>query len=71
MSHGDLVKITLVAEDVPHSFTIDSYRISKRVAPGQNVTLEFHADVTGAHTYYCSLTSDDCCRNMRGELVVR
>ena len=29
VGRGDLVKITLVAEDVPHSLTIDSYRISK------------------------------------------
>jgi cytochrome c oxidase subunit II len=71
VSRGDLVKITLVAEDVPHSFTIDSYRISKRASPGQNVTIEFHADATGAHPFYCGLTSDDCCRNMRGELIVR
>jgi heme/copper-type cytochrome/quinol oxidase subunit 2 len=71
VGRGDLVKITLVAEDMPHSFTIDSYRVSKRAAPGQNVTIELHADVVGTHIFYCSLTSEDCCRNMRGELVVR
>jgi heme/copper-type cytochrome/quinol oxidase subunit 2 len=67
---GDLVKITLVAEDEPHTFTIDSYRISKRAAPGRNATIEFHAEITGRHPYYCSLTADNCCRHMRGELVV-
>jgi heme/copper-type cytochrome/quinol oxidase subunit 2 len=71
VSRGDLVKITLVAEDMPHSFTIDSYRVSKRAAPGRNATIEFHADTLGTHAFYCSLTSDDCCRSMRGELVVR
>jgi cytochrome c oxidase subunit II len=71
VSRGDLVKITLVAEDRPHSLTIDAYRVSKRAAPGQNAIIELHADVVGAHTFYCSLTSEDCCRSMRGELVVR
>jgi heme/copper-type cytochrome/quinol oxidase subunit 2 len=71
VNRGDLVKITLMAEDIPHSFTIDSYRVSKRAAPGQNVTIELHADTLGTHTFYCSLSSEDCCRNMRGELVVR
>jgi heme/copper-type cytochrome/quinol oxidase subunit 2 len=71
VARGDMVKITLVAEDTAHSFTVDSYRISKRASSGQSVTIEFHADVAGTFPFYCSLTSDDCCRNMRGELVVR
>ena len=31
----DLVKITLTARDIAHSFTIDNYRIAKRAAAGQ------------------------------------
>lgn len=71
VARGDSVKITLVAEDTAHSFSIDAYRISKRASVGQSVTIEFHADVAGTYPFYCSLTSDDCCRNMRGELIVR
>ena len=71
VNHGDMVKITLVAEDIPHSWTLDAYRISKRAAPGTNVTVEFRADVAGTHVFYCSLTAEDGCRQMRGELVVR
>jgi heme/copper-type cytochrome/quinol oxidase subunit 2 len=71
VARGDMVKITLVAEDTAHSFTIDSYRISKRASPRQSVIIEFHADVAGTFPFYCSLTLDDCCRNMRGDLVVR
>jgi heme/copper-type cytochrome/quinol oxidase subunit 2 len=51
--------------------TIDSYRISKRVSPGQPVTFEFRADHPGTFPYYCNLQIDDGCRRMRGELVVR
>ncbi len=71
VEQDDIVKITLRSEDIPHSFTIDDYRISKRAAPGQPVTFEFRADRAGTFRYYCELTSDPKCRDMRGELVVR
>ncbi len=68
---GDVVKITLIAEDVPHSFTVDQYRIAKRAAPGKPVTFEFRADRAGTFPYYCNLTTDDAdCKNTRGELIV-
>jgi cytochrome c oxidase subunit 2 len=71
VNQGDIVKITLIAEDVPHSFTIDEYRISKRASPERSVTFEFCADKPGRFVFYCSLTADQRCREMRGELLVR
>lgn len=68
---GDLVTIHLTAEDIPHSFTIDAYRIAKRANPGQTVTFEFRADRAGRFPFYCNLAIDDGCRDMRGELVVQ
>lgn len=70
VTQDDVVRITLVADDVPHSFTLDAYRIAKRAAPGQPVTFEFRADRAGTFTFYCNLTIDDGCRKMRGELIV-
>ncbi len=70
VGQDDLVKITLIAEDIPHSFTIDAYRIAKRAAPGRPVTFEFRADRPGTFVFYCNLTGEDGCRTMRGELVV-
>jgi heme/copper-type cytochrome/quinol oxidase subunit 2 len=67
----DLVKITLRTEDIAHSFTIDGYRIAKRVSPGQTVVFEFRADQPGRFPFYCNLTIDDGCKAMRGELIVR
>lgn len=67
----DLVKITFVAKDIAHSFTIDNYRIAKRAAAGQTVTFEFRADQPGTHRFYCNLTLDDRCKKMEGVLVVR
>jgi cytochrome c oxidase subunit II len=71
VDRNDVVKITFSAEDIAHSFTIDGYRISKRAGAGQSVTFEFRADQPGTFDYYCNLTQDDKCKNMKGKLVVR
>jgi cytochrome c oxidase subunit 2 len=71
VAQGDIVKITLIAEDIAHSFTIDEYRISKRASPSRRVTFEFCADRAGRFVFYCNLTVDQGCRAMRGELIVR
>ena len=67
----DLVKIAFLAKDIPHSFTIDQYRIAKRASAGQTVVFEFRADQIGTHRFYCNLTLDDRCKRMEGELIVR
>ncbi len=70
VSQGDLVEIAFRAEDIPHSFTVDDYRISKRANPGQTVTFEFLASRAGTFTFYCSLANDERCRETRGRLLV-
>jgi cytochrome c oxidase subunit II len=67
---NDLVKVTLSSPDIAHSFTIDAYRIAKRVGGGQTVTFEFRADQAGTFPIYCNLRQDERCRQMHGELVV-
>ena len=68
----DLVQIKFTAKDIAHSFTIDvPYRISKRAGAGQSVVFEFRADETGRFPFYCNLTQDERCKQMKGELVVR
>ena len=71
VDQDDLVKITLQSDDIAHSFTIDAYRIARRVGPGQTTVFEFRADKPGVFPFYCNLAADDGCRKMRGELVVR
>ena len=66
----DLVKITVRSEDEPHSFTIDEYRIVKRVPANGSTTFEFRADRPGTFAFYCGMTSAEGHRQMRGELVV-
>ena len=71
VSQDDLVRITLTAEDIPHSFTLPDYRIQKRVEPGRDVTFEFRAEKAGRFDFYCSLTNDNCREHgMAGALIV-
>jgi heme/copper-type cytochrome/quinol oxidase subunit 2 len=63
-------KAASAASRFPHSFTIDRYRIAKRVEPGKPIVFEFRADEPGRFPIYCNLTADDGCRKMVGELVV-
>jgi len=71
VTQDDLVKLTIRSEDIAHSFTIDEYRISKRVPVGGSTTFEFQADRAGTFAFYCGLTGDPGHKMMRGELVVR
>lgn len=68
---GDVALLTFVPADMPHSFTIDAYKIAKRAEPGKPVTFEFLCDKPGTFRFYCNLTIDDGCKKMSGELIVR
>ena len=70
VSRNDLVRVTVQSEDVAYSFTIDAYRVSKRVPAGGSVSFEFLADREGTFAFYSSLTSDARHSEARGELVV-
>ena len=70
VGQDDLVRITFTTDDIPHSFTVDRYRIAKRVERGKPVVFEFRADQPGRFPIYCNLAIDEKCREMRGELVV-
>lgn len=71
VTQDDLVRITLSAGDVPHSFTLPDYRIQKRVEPGRDVTFEFRAEKPGRFEFFCSLTNDGCREHgMVGALIV-
>lgn len=71
VNKNDLVKIAFTASDMPHSFTLDEYRIVKRAGAGQTVTFEFRADRGGSFTFYCNLSQDAKCKDMKGTLTVR
>ena len=43
----DLIKLTVQSADVAYGFTIDDYRLSKRVPAGGSTIIEFRADRAG------------------------
>ena len=72
VSQNDLVHVNFSTEDIPHSFTIEEapYRIMRRAEPGKPVSFDFRADQPGRFRFYCNLTADERCKEMRGTLVV-
>jgi cytochrome c oxidase subunit II len=71
VNRNDLIKITFTAQDIAHSFTVEGYRIMKRAGAGQTVTFEFRADQSGTFPFYCNLSQDEKCKDMKGTLTVR
>jgi cytochrome c oxidase subunit 2 len=71
VSRDDLLRLTVKSEDVAYAFTIDDYRVSKRVPAGGSVVLELRADREGTFPFYSNMTSDSRHSQMRGELIVR
>jgi len=71
VTQDDLVKITFSSEGRPATFAIDAYRIIKRAGSGLTTVFEFRADQAGTFTFYCNLTSDESCKDMKGTLVVK
>jgi heme/copper-type cytochrome/quinol oxidase subunit 2 len=67
----DLVKLTVQSADNAYGFTIDEYRLSKRVPAGGSTIVEFRADRPGTFPFYSNLSNDSRHSQMRGQLVVR
>ncbi len=70
-TQDDLIKLTVQSADNAYGFTIDEYRVSKRVPAGGSTTIEFRADRAGTFAFYSGLKSDARHDQMRGQLVVR
>jgi heme/copper-type cytochrome/quinol oxidase subunit 2 len=70
VNQDDLVRITFSSRQRPTSFAVDAYRILKRAGADKTIVFEFRADQPGTFTFYCSLTSDPGCKDMKGTLVV-
>ena len=67
----DLIKVTVQSADNAYGFTIEEYRLSKRVPAGGSTIIEFRADRAGTFTFYSNLSNDSRHAQMRGQLVVR
>ena len=67
----DLIKLTVQSADNAYGFTIDDYRVSKRVPAKGSTVIEFRADRPGTFAFYSNLSNDSRHAQMRGQLVVR
>ena len=67
----DLIKLTVQSADNAYGFTIDDYRVSKRVPAGGSTVIEFRADRPGTFAFYSNLSNDSRHAQMRGQLIVR
>ena len=70
ISRDDLLRLTVKSEDVAYGFTLDEYRLSRRVPAGGTTVIEFHASRPGTFTFYSNLTNDPRHAQMRGQLTV-
>jgi len=68
VTQDDLVKLTIESADHAYSFTIDAYRLSRRIPAGGKTIIEFRADQVGSFDFYSNMTGQE---KMRGQLVVR
>ena len=68
VTQDDLVRLTIESADVTYSFTIDAYRLSRRIPAGAKTVIEFRADQAGTFDFYSNMTGHD---KVRGQLVVR
>lgn len=72
VNQGDLVRLNVISEDVPHGLAISSqeYDINVQVASGSTETVEFVASENGEFTFVCSVMCGEGHFNMRGLLIV-
>jgi cytochrome c oxidase subunit II len=71
VQQDDLIKLTVQSADNAYGFTIDDYRVSKRVPAGGSTVIEFRADRPGTFAFYSNLSNDSRHAQMRGQLIVR
>jgi len=67
---GRDVRLTMISQDVIHSFYVPAFRIKQDVLPGRYTTLWFHAIKTGHYNLFCAEYCGTLHSGMIGEVVV-
>jgi cytochrome c oxidase subunit 2 len=67
---GRDVRLTMISQDVIHSFFVPAFRIKADVLPGRYTTLWFHAIKTGHFHLFCAEYCGTLHSGMIGEVVV-
>jgi cytochrome c oxidase subunit II len=67
---GRPVKLTMISDDVIHSFFVPAFRIHMDVLPGRYTTVWFHATKPGRYNLFCSQYCGTNHAKMIGEVIV-
>jgi cytochrome c oxidase subunit II len=67
---GKPVKLTMISQDVIHSFFVPAFRIHMDVLPGRYTTVWFHATKPGRYSLFCSQYCGTNHAKMIGEVIV-
>jgi cytochrome c oxidase subunit 2 len=65
------VQLTMISQDVFHSFSIPAFRIKREVIPGRYTTVWFEATTPGTYHLFCSQYCGTNHAKMGGEVVVQ
>ena len=55
----EAVNLAVASTDVEHCFSLDAFRVEKRLLPGRVVAVRFTPDTTGRFPYRCCLHSGE------------
>lgn len=63
------VQLTMISQDVFHSFSIPAFRVKREVIPGRYTTVWFEATKTGTYHLFCTQYCGTLHSQMIGEIV--
>jgi cytochrome c oxidase subunit 2 len=66
---GRPVQLTMISQDVFHSFSIPEFRVKREVIPGRYSTVWFNATTPGTYHLFCTQYCGTQHSNMIGEIV--
>src|SRR5882724_7347670 len=66
---GRNVQLTMISQDVFHSFSIPAFRVKREVIPGRYSTVWFEATATGTYHLFCTQYCGTDHSAMIGEIV--
>jgi len=67
---GRAVQLTLISQDVFHSFSIPAFRVKREAIPGRYTTVWFEATVPGTYHLFCTQYCGTNHTQMVGDIVV-
>ena len=67
---GRAVQLTMISQDVFHSFSIPAFRVKREVIPGRYTTVWFTATTPGTYHLFCTQYCGTLHSEMGGDIVV-